>query len=210
MSKTKQLPATQSKPPLVIPTQAQLNAAGISRVTVEQVAQAVTQATQIEEAIAKHMKRVDELTAALNLIKVSLIPSVFESAGVKAITLPDGTIVEVKDFIAANIKKDDEAKAFQWLRANKAGAIIKNEFRIVLGKGQDAISKEIAKFVDGLNKKLKKKGEEQIPYSRKPSVNWQTLQAFVKEKLQAGKALPPEINITKVPTAYINHPKEKE
>lgn len=183
---------------LVIPSQAQLTAAGPNPLTVRQLSDLATQVIQLEDEIAAQSLLLQTLNERLRILKTSTIPSALDEAGVKAMTLPNGFEVEVQEFLAANIKKEDEPRAFAWLRANKAGALIKNEFKVKLGKGDDTIAKKLVAAC----KKLK------IPIERKESVHYQTLQAFVREKLQAGKALPPEINVTKVPTATIHRPKE--
>lgn len=211
MATKKNLPAAApAKPPLQIPTQAALTAGGPGQVTINQVSEAVKQLVAIEAEILMQTTLLEKLNERKRILRQSTLPSVLESAGVKSVTLPGGETVVVEDFIAANITKENEAAAFKWLRANKAGALIKNEFKLSMGKGTDAFAKEVLKAITALNKKLAKKKLPEISVAKKASVNWQTLQAFVKEKLSAGKALPAEINVTRVPTASIIYPKEEQ
>lgn len=199
MKKQAAPPKAPPKTPIQIPSQAELLAEfGTPKLTVEQIATLAARQVAKEAEIAQAEAHLKMLKEDLAKIANGLLPTAFDEAGIKEIVLPNGNKVVVNDILTANIIEENLAKAFAWLRANKAGAIIKNKFEVSLGKGQD----KIAKALTAACKKLK------IPVTRKESVNWQTLQAFVRERMQAGKALPPEINVTKVPTAKVIPPKE--
>jgi len=189
------------KTPLVIPTAAQLaSVAPPSQVTVKELSDLAAQMMRLEDEIRDLEAQLVTKKEKLRMYAQSLLPTSMDAAQVKALTLPDGAIIQVEDFLAANIKKENEAAAFAWLRKNKLDALIKNEIKVKFGKGEDKLVSEYEKF-------LKKKG---IAFERKAAVNWQTLQAFVRERIRAGKDLPPVIEVNRVPTATIKRPKGEE
>lgn len=190
-----------AKPALVIPSQTALVAAsgGPPALTVKQVAHFADQMAQLEQEIGIQEVLLKTMNERLRVMKQVTVPLAMQEAQVKALTLPDGRQVEIEDFLAANITKEDLPAALAWLRKNKAGSIIKNDFKVSLKKGEEPLAKKI----EAALKKLK------VPFARSASVNYQTLQAFVKEKMQAGMALPPEIKVVSVPTAVVHQPKEK-
>jgi hypothetical protein len=169
-------------------------------VTVKELSDLAAQMMRLEDEIRDLEAQLVTKKEKLRMYAQSLLPTSMDAAQVKALTLPDGAIIQVEDFLAANIKKENEAAAFAWLRKNKLDALIKNEIKVKFGKGEDKLVSEYEKF-------LKKKG---IAFERKAAVNWQTLQAFVRERIRAGKDLPPVIEVNRVPTATIKRPKGEE
>ena len=77
--------------------------------------------------------RVENLEADLKAAKQTLLkltdedlPSQMTEIGLTNFTLADGSKVDIKETYGARIKKADEGKAFDWLRAHGEGDIIKN------------------------------------------------------------------------------------
>lgn len=153
---------------------------------------------QIEDEIAELQDRLYDAAQRLLRVKTEDLPLAFDAAGIKRLDLPDGTVIAVKSMITANIKEENRSMAHSWLRQNKFGALIKNTIRVAFGKGDDKIAAKLSAFL----KKTK------IPYERAEAVHPQTLGAFVREQLGAGKgALPASIEVHEVPTATITRPK---
>lgn len=190
-----------AKKGVVIPSQAQLVAAvPASALTVKQLSDLAAQMMKLEDEIATDEAALAAKKERLRTYAVSMLPTAMDEAGVKAMELPGGVKVEVSDFLAANITQENRPGAFSWLRKNKLGAVIKNAIVVKFGKGDDGKVKKYVAFL----KKAK------IAFERKEEVHYQTLQALVRERMQAGKDLPPEINVVKVPTAVIKRPKAEE
>lgn len=184
-----------AKPPLRIPLATAI--AGTNLTALTDVRLLAQRQMEIEDEIVALTLRLKDATERLNRVMLEDLPLAFDAAGIKRLDLPDGTVVQVKSMVTANIKAENKGDAHGWLRKNKFGAIIKNVVKIAFGKGED---KNAAKVVAMLKK-------AKIPYERSEAVHPQTLGAFVREQLGAGKALPASIDVFEVPTASITRPK---
>lgn len=181
--------------PLKIPTIAEL---GTSVENVKQITLLAEKQMRLEDEIATLVEKADIKQKELRKLSTEDLPLALKQAQVKGIELPNGTYVEVKNFITGNIKDVNREKAHQWLRKNKFGALIKTAFALTFGMGEE---KKSAAFVKILAK-------NKIPFNMKEGVHSQTLQAFIRERLEAGKALPPSIEVVEVPTCKITRKKE--
>lgn len=191
----KDLSIPKGRAPLIIPTAASLGAISVHALTdVRLLAQ---RQMGIEDEIAELNTQLSALAARLKQVKEEDLPLAFMAAGIKAITLADGSEVTVKDFLTGNIKEENSAAALAWLRLNKFGSLIKNTVKVAFGKGDDKKAKALAAF-------LKK---EKVTYERREGVHPQTLQAFIRESLRVGRNLPPSIEVHSVPTTKIDRPK---
>lgn len=151
----------------------------------------------MEDELRGIMVTADDLNKRLFRLKTIDLPTAMKTAGTKGLVLTDGTKVDVKDMVVGNIKAENEVKAFAWFRKNGFGSLIKNMIKAAFGMGDDKKAAMLKKFL--LTKK--------IPFEENEGVNRNTLCAFVRERLQAGKELPPEIDVTSVPTAVITRVK---
>ena len=98
--------------------------------------------------------------------------------------LNDGSSIEVSNFYGISIPKDPDqrAEAYQWLRDNNLGDIIKNEIAARFGRNEDGKALEFAKLATANGYEV----EQTL------KVESQTLKATLKELHQKGAALPPE------------------
>ena len=125
------------------------------------------------------------------------IPNLMQQAGVELIKLEGGISVEVKPFYSARIPASRSEEAFDWLRANGHGDLIKNQISLEFKMRQDNEAKALVE-------ELKNKG---LPVMQKTSVHPSSLRSFVKEQIQdLGKDVPAELfgtyvaNKTKITT----------
>lgn len=112
------------------------------------------------------------------------LPEAMDAIGMEDFTLDDGTKIKCARKIVAAISKEHEEEAFDWLRANKAGGIIKREISVQFGKGEDELAKTVSELVHAAAPKQKK--------SDKDTVHWATLRKFVNECLADGIEIPLE------------------
>ena len=89
----------------------------------------------LEDEIANAEASVKKLKEKANAISQFEIPSMMEEMNLKKLKLTDGEVVEISNFYSAKIT--DEAAAFNWLRENGRGDIIKNEITVTFGRGED-------------------------------------------------------------------------
>ena len=112
-----------------------------------------------------------------------VIPTMLSEMGLSFLKLADGSSIEVKTNYRAHIKEDNKERAFNWLRENGLGDIIKNEISVSFGRNEDNKAADYAELAksQGLNPMQKLKVEPM------------TLKALVRERIEAGKELPTEL-----------------
>ena len=124
------------------------------------------------------------------------IPNKMSELGYSNIGLRTGEKIEIKPFYAAKIPKDRVDEAFQWLRDNGHGDLIKNNVSLTFGRSQDNEAKSL---VD----ELKNKGYN---VNQVEKVEPMTLKAFVTDELKKGVSVPSDLfgvyiaNKTKITT----------
>ena len=130
-----------------------------------------------------------------------LLPQLMRQCGVPAFEMTDGSTVDVKKVYSGSISEANSVEAFQWLRDNKFGALIKNTFKVALGMGDD---KKAAKLVKALTR-------AKLKYEQKESVHSATLSSFIREQIEAGKELPEKLlGVFVYESAQIKPPKKKK
>ena len=103
--------------------------------------------------------------------------------GISSLKLADGSAVDVKPYYAANISLKNREAAYNWLRSNGLGDIIKNEITVSFGRDED---NKAATYVNLA------KGQGYQP-TQKLKVEPMTLKALVRERIESGKDMPPDI-----------------
>ena len=146
------------------------------------------------EATEEELKKLKDVETTLS---EQTIPNLMQQAGVELIKLEGGISVEVKPFYSARIPASKSEEAFQWLRDNGHGDLIKNQVSLEFGMKQDNEAKSIVE-------ELKSKG---LPVKQKTTVHPSSLRGFVREQIQdLGKDVPAELfgtyvaNKTKITT----------
>jgi hypothetical protein len=145
---------------------------------------------EIMTRIAKGEAVLARLNEYLKDVTERQLPLVLKEVQMRDFTLMDGSRVVLEEFVAAGIKKANKPKAYAWLEETGRGDLIKHVITISFGKGEDAWAR---KFMADLEKRKKKVAAE-----RKDDVNFQTLNAFVREQVAMLRAkgvdpyLPPD------------------
>ncbi len=129
-----------------------------------------------EENIKNTKKELDHLSA-------EVIPTMMSEMGLSHLKLMDGSSVDVKPHYSATITKANQEAAFNWLRNNGLGDIIKNEILVSFGRNEDNKAADYAALA----------AERGYQPTQKLKVEPMTLKALVRERLEAGKEMPTEI-----------------
>ena len=119
----------------------------------------------------------------LEVVSGEVIPTMLSEMGLSSLKLADGSSVDVKPFYSATITVQNREKAFNWLRTNGLGDIIKNEISVSFGRNEDNKAAEYADLA---------KGQGYQP-TQKLKVEPMTLKALVRERVEAGKEMPTDI-----------------
>ena len=129
--------------------------------------------TSKEEELKKQKEKADKIAS-------EIIPNMLAEQGLSSLKLADGSGVEVRKTYSCTVKKDNLASAYQWLRDNGLGDIIKNEVFVTFGKGEDNKAQDLLDLA------------EQSGYEpqQKQKVEPMTLKALFRERIEAGLDMP--------------------
>jgi hypothetical protein len=139
----------------------------------ESLSSKVIELKNLEDEIANAEKSVSKLKEQAKALSQFEIPEMMEKMHITKLKLKDGEAVEIKKFYSASILPEFQDKAFQWLRENDLGDIIKNDVTVTFGRGEDNKASEYANLAKG-------QGYEPV---QKIGVHAQTLKAVVRERV---------------------------
>ena len=134
----------------------------------------------LEDQMLNMEKDLKKLKEEADKIGSEIIPSLLAEQGLASLKLADGSSVDIRKSYNCTIKKDQVESAFQWLRDNGLGDIIKNEVAVQFGKGEDNKAEQLL----GL---AVREGYEP---SQKQKVEPMTLKALFRERIEAGLDMP--------------------
>lgn len=177
--------ATAKISPRALALAKQVAATPVSQDKLDAVRAKVKEARDIDIDIAGLNERVSVLNQRKNELVFNELPDLFADAKIDRLGIEaEGNLpaydTVLSDYYHANIPEDKKDDAFSWLDKNKHGDLIKTVITIELGRGDRKTAKAVEKFLD----------DNDIGYSRKLAVPWNTLTAFVKEQIGKGVALP--------------------
>ena len=147
------------------------------------LSQKVIELKDLEDEIANAEESIKKLKEQAKVISHVEIPQMMETMNIKKLKLKDGETVEVGKFYSASIPEANKEAAFEWLRNNGLGDIIKNDVIVTFGRGEDNKASNYANLARG-------QGFEPI---QKVGVNPQTLKATLRERVESGLNMPSEI-----------------
>lgn len=120
-------------------------------------------------------RELDEAQTTLTRIETEDLPELMRELGMQAVTLSDGSVVDVVDEVACGITEARREAAHRWLLDNGFGGLIKTEVSVAFGRGEHEAAVACAQSIGG----------ELVE-----RVHPATLKSFVKERLAAGNAVP--------------------
>jgi len=157
----------------------------------------VLQKTENIQSLADQVERLEDLQRDIELREENLkklkknhdhlsgeiIPTMMSEMGLSQLKLADGSSVDVKPNYSANITLANREEAFNWLRNNGLGDIIKNEISVSFGRNEDNKAADYAALAQ----------ERGFQPTQKLKVEPMTLKALVRERIEAGKEMPTEL-----------------
>ena len=129
-----------------------------------------------EDNIKNTKKDIDRLSG-------EVIPTMMTEMGLSELKLQDGSHLKVSTSYKAHITEANKEMAFNWLRDNGLGDIIKNEISVSFGRNEDNKAAHYAELAKG----------QGLEPTQKLKVEPMTLKALVRERIEAGKEMPTEI-----------------
>jgi hypothetical protein len=126
-----------------------------------------------------------------------LIPTILNDTGLSEIKLPSGEKVIIEDVIKADIADKNIIEVFEEMIQCEM-----SDRKISYEEAKEEIENYFKKSVllknldrETLNKTTKVLADENLPYDNKMEIHWQTLKAYVKNKLSTGGKIPEKINV---------------
>ena len=169
----------------------------MSNIDFEKDQQNVMQKTTDVQSLADQVERLNNMQKKLELeeenikktkkelkhVSVEIIPTMMSEMGLSHLKLMDGSSVDVKPNYSANITIANREAAFNWLRNNGLGDIIKNEISVSFGRNEDNKAADYAALAE----------ERGYQPTQKLKVEPMTLKALVRERIEAGIEMPTEL-----------------
>ena len=147
------------------------------------LADQVVKLRDIEDKIKVAEDNLKKLKQQADMISGDVIPTMMTEMNISTLKLADGSAVEVKPVYGASISADKKEEAFNWLRENGLGDLIKNEVTVSFGRNEDNKAAEYAVLAQG----------QGYQPTQKLKVEPMTLKALVRERIEAGKDMPSDL-----------------
>ena len=169
----------------------------MSKINFEEDQQEVIQKTDNIQSLADQVEKLNSLQQKIELQEDNLkntkkqfehlsgevIPTMMAEMGLSHLKLMDGSSVDVKPNYSATITVANREAAFNWLRQNGLGDIIKNEISVSFGRNEENKAADYASLAQ----------ERGFQPTQKLKVEPMTLKALVRERTEAGKEMPTDI-----------------
>jgi len=137
---------------------------------------------QLDRNIKAKEQDLKSLKETAEKISGEVIPTIMNEMSLSSLKLADGSSIEIKKIYGASIPIAKREAAFNWLRENDLGDIIKNEVTVSFGRGEDNKASEYTSLAES-------KGYQP---SQKLKVEPMTLKALYRERVEAKQDLPSE------------------
>jgi hypothetical protein len=150
---------------------------------IHSLADQVENLEELQRSVENQEENLKELKKKLEHVSGEVIPTMMAEMGLSHLKLMDGSSVDVKPHYSAHITVANKETAFNWLRNNGLGDIIKNEISVSFGRNEDNKAADYAVLAQ----------ERGYQPTQKLKVEPMTLKALVRERIEAGKEMPTEI-----------------
>ena len=142
----------------------------------------VIQLQKLEDEIKVEEEKLKQKKEVADKISEQVIPEIMESMKLKTMKLSDGSAIEVKEIYSATIPVAKREGAFNWLRENDLGDLIKNEITVSFGRNEDNKASEYANLAESSG----------YQPQQKLKVEPMTLKALYRERVEGKQDLPSE------------------
>ena len=150
---------------------------------IQSLADQVERLEGVSSEIEDTESRIKLLKKKRDHISGEVIPTMMSEMGLAELKLHDGSHLKVSTSYRATITEANKESAFNWLRNNGLGDIIKNEISVSFGRNEDNKAADYADLAKG----------QGFQPTQKMKVEPMTLKALVRERIEAGKEMPTEI-----------------
>ena len=150
---------------------------------IQSLADQVDKLNELQKRIELQEDNLKNSKKQFEYLSAEVIPTMMAEMGLSHLKLMDGSSVDVKPNYSASITIANKDAAFQWLRDNGLGDIIKNEISVSFGRNEDNKAAYYAVLA----------AERGYQPTQKLKVEPMTLKALVRERIENGKDMPVEL-----------------
>jgi len=150
---------------------------------IQSLADQVAMLEGLHKRIETSENNIKDLKKEYQRISGEVIHTMMSEMGLAELKLSDGSHLKVSTSYRATITEANKEAAFNWLRDNGLGDIIKNEILVSFGRNEDNKAASYAELAKG----------QGFQPTQKMKVEPMTLKALVRERIEAGKEMPTEI-----------------
>jgi hypothetical protein len=137
----------------------------------------------LEDKLTTKEEELKKIKNDIDVLSGEVIPTMMTEMNISKFSLADGAGVEVKPVYGASIPKAKEEEAFNWLRNNGLGDIIKNMITVSFGRNEDNKAANFAVLAQG----------QGYQPTQKLKVEPMTLKALVRERTEKGLEMPTDL-----------------
>ena len=150
---------------------------------VESLSSHVLELQKLEDEIKMDEEKLTRKKQQADKLSQQVIPEIMDSMKLKTMKLRDGSAIEIKEIYSATIPLDKKEGAFNWLRNNDLGDLIKNEITVSFGRNEDNKAATFADLAQG----------QGYQPTQKLKVEPMTLKALVRERTEKGLEMPTDL-----------------
>jgi len=136
--------------------------------------------SSLHQQLTEQEHKVSVIKDRIRQIETEHLPAMMQSVGITGLDVEGGSRIELKDVVFGKIDEENKKAAFDWLIKNKHDGIIKNELKMNFSRGDNKEALRIAEMIRS----------QGIPVTQEQKVNPQTLNAFIREMVEADPQFP--------------------
>jgi len=156
--------------------------AQVTQTEPEKLSQHIKTLQDIQQEIDNHKAKIKELEEREKHFSQVVIPDMMNAMNLKTMKLKDGSEIEVSNKFFASALAAKRTEAYNWLRENGLGNIVKNEITVRFGRDEDNKAQQYATLA---------KGQGYDP-EQKVSVHAGTLRVALEDLHSRGGKIPSE------------------
>lgn len=172
----------------------------VSKTDLKRISQLARKQLKLAREVEALEERAKVKRAAHEEVATRLLPDALAEAGVAALTLKDGSKIEVKPNYYCSLTGKYHDPAIQWLRKKGLDDLITQTVGAVFGKGEDKAAERVRKLLAKAN----------VPFKTEEKVNSGSFKALVRELIENGEQVPhTDLGVTIIDMAKITPPKPR-
>jgi len=149
----------------------------------DKVARLANEANDLQEVVARKEEELKHAKKAHRKVTDELLPEAMENLNLETVVMKDGSEISIKAIYGASIPKNRVDEAYDWLREQGYGDIIKNNITVTFGKGEDQDAQAFMLVC----------GDQGFTPQQTEKIEPMTLKGWFREMIESGKAIPLEL-----------------